>query len=190
MIRAKAYGILTSHLKNPNLIKHCLACEATMRALARKFKIQNSELKIDEDEWGITGLLHDADYEAAKDTPEKHGLLLFEIEKDIPEEIAHAIKSHNYEYTNVIPESKMDWAITCCDQLTGLIVAATLVLPDRKLTSLTVESILKKMKDKSFAKGAMREPILMCEEKLGIPLNEFIEIVLKAMEKISDSLGL
>ncbi len=183
MTREEAYKILTTYLKNPNLIKHCLACEVTMRALAKKFNE-------DEDTWGITGLLHDADYEMAKDTPEKHGLLLFEHEKNIPQDIAHAIKSHNYEYTKVLPETKMDWAITCCDQLTGLIVAATLVRPDKKLVSLTPDSVLKRMNEKSFAKGAHREPIFLCEEKLGIPLKEFIAITLTAMQSISNELGL
>ena len=183
MTRDEAYQILTKYLTNKNLINHCLACEATMRALAPRFDG-------DENVWGITGLLHDADYEMAKDTPEKHGLLLFEKEPNIPEPIAHAIKSHNYGYTKVMPESKLDWAITCCDQLTGLIVAAALVRPERKLASVTTESVLKRMNEKSFAKGAKREPILLCEEKLGIPLKEFVEITLKAMQGISDQVGL
>lgn len=183
MTREEAYTILTKYLTNKNLIKHCLAAEVTMRALAKKFGE-------DEETWGITGLLHDADYEMAKDTPEKHGLLLFEHEKNIPNNIAHAIKSHNFEYTKVMPVNKMDWAITCCDQLTGLIVAAALVRPDKKLASVNTDSILKKMGDKAFARGAKREPILLCEEKLGIPLKEFIQITLTAMQKISDPLGL
>lgn len=189
MIRDQAYIILTTYLKNPNLIKHCLAAEATMRALYKRLN-ESSYAEATADTWGITGLLHDADYKMAKDTPEKHGLLLFEKVTNIPENIAHAIKSHNYEYTKVMPESKMDWAITCCDQLTGLIVAATLVLPDRKLASLTVQSIQKRLREKSFAKGAMREPILLCEEKLGIPLPEFIQITLTAMQNIHTELGL
>ena len=190
MTRDQAHKILTTYLKNQNLIKHCLACEATMRALARKFEARNSKSEIDEDTWGITGLLHDADYEMAKDTPEKHGLLLFEKEQNIPDDITHAIKAHNYEYTKVMPESKMDWSIYCVDQLTGLIVAAALVRPDKKLASLTPDSILKRMNEKSFAKGARREPILLCEEKLGIPLKEFIKITLSAMQSISNKLGL
>lgn len=84
----------------------------------------------------------------------------------------------------------MDWAIYCCDQLTGLIVAAALVHPDKKLASLNVEFILNRMKQKDFAKGATREQILLCEEKLGIPLNEFIDITLHAMQGISKDLEL
>lgn len=183
MDRQTALQILNKYLKNKNLIKHCLAAEAAMRALAKHFG-EN------EDMWGITGLLHDADYELSKDHPEKHGLLLFDKEKNIPENIAYAIKSHNFEYTKYMPQSKMDWAITCCDQLTGLIVAATLIHPDKKLASVTVDFIQNRMKQKDFAKGAVREPILMCADKLGIPLPDFIALVLTAMQGISQDLGL
>lgn len=189
MTRNDAYKILTTYLKNTNLIKHCLATETTMKALYNKLKSKLPDNQT-ESSWGIVGLLHDADYELAKGKPEVHGLLLFEKEKEIPEDIAHAIKSHNFENTKVIPKSLMDWAITCCDQLTGLIVAGSLVHPDKKLASLTPEFILKRMKEKSFAKGADRKPILMCEEKLGIPLKEFVAINLKAMQSISKDLGL
>jgi len=184
MTRQTAWEILNKHLKNPNLIKHCLAAEAAMRALAPKFK-GNVE------EWGITGLLHDADYEKSKSHPEKHGLLLFELEPNsIPTNIEHAIESHNFEWTKVEPVSPMDWAIYCCDQLTGLIVAATLIHPDKKLTSITSEFVIKRMQEKNFAKGATREPIYKCEEKLGIPLEEFVGITLKAMQDIHEELGL
>lgn len=183
MTRQTAYQILTKYLKNPNLIKHCLAAEATMRALAPKFKG-------DIEEWGITGLLHDADYEESKGHPEKHGLLLFELEPNsIPTVIEHAIKAHNFEETHVQPESTMDWAIYCCDQLTGLIIAATLVHPDKKLMSVDVDFVLNRMKKKDFAKGAKRESIYLCEEKLGIPLREFVGITLTAMQNIHTELG-
>lgn len=183
MTREEAYRILTTYIANKNLIKHCLATEATMKALARYFHE-------DEDKWGVVGLLHDADYEMAKNMPNKHGLLLFEKEKNIPMDIAYAIKSHNYQNTKVIPKSKMDWAITCCDQLTGLIVAAALIHPDRKLQPLTVDFILNRMKQKDFAKGANRESIKLCEEKLEIPLPQFISITLQAMQEIHNTLGL
>lgn len=184
MLRETAWQILNKYLTNQNLLKHCLATEATMRALAVK-------LNGDVEEWGITGLLHDADYEKSKGHPEEHGLLLFKLEPNtIPSNIEHAIESHNFEFTKVLPVSTMDWAITCCDQLTGLIVAAALIHPDKKLASLTPEFILNRMKQKDFAKGAKREPILMCEEKLKIPLQEFVTITLTAMQQISPALGL
>lgn len=184
--REEAYQLLLKYMSNKNLIKHSLAAEATMRALAKHFGE-------DEDVWGITGLLHDVDYEIAQkeDKLDKHGILLFEKDPDfIPEPMAHAIKSHNYTHTNVMPESKLDWAITCCDQLTGIIVAAALIHPDKKLASIDPEFVLKRFNMKSFAKGASRETIAMCEEKLGIPLLEFISITLHAMQGIHKELGL
>jgi len=183
MTRNEAYTILTKYLTNKNLIKHCLATEVTMKALSKRFN-GNEEV------WGITGLLHDADYELAKDKPEVHGLLLFEKEKDIPEDIAQAIKSHNFQLTKVDPISPMDWAITCCDQLTGLIIASALIHPEKKLQPVTVDFVLNRMKKKDFAKGADRIVILLCEEKLGIPLNEFVSITLTAMQNIAHELGL
>lgn len=183
MTRKLAEEILHKYLTNPNLIKHCLAAEAAMRALARYFGE-------DEEKWGITGLLHDADYEMSKGFPEKHGKLLFEKEPNtIPSDIEYAIKSHNYENTNVMPKSKMDWAITCCDQLTGLIIACTLVTPEKKLPLLTNEFVMKKMRSSGFAKGADRKQIYLCEEKLGIPLIEFVTIILVAMQGIHEELG-
>lgn len=186
MTREEAYTILTKYLTNKNLIKHSLACEVAMRAFAPRFDGNT-------DEWGITGLLHDIDYEVAQkeNLLEKHGVLLFERnEIELPEKIQHAIQAHNFHSTNVIPKSHMDWAIVCVDRLTGLIVAAALVLPDKKINFLTTESVLKRFKEKSFAKGASRESIQLCEEKLGIPLAEFIDITLKSMQSISNTLGL
>ncbi|HSW47719.1 MAG TPA: hypothetical protein VLG67_01450 [Candidatus Saccharimonadales bacterium] len=193
MNRSEAYSLLTKYLNNKNLLKHSLAAEVAMIALYKRLTPQNDQNTADEEKWGITGLLHDADYELARTSNQldKHGLLLFEKEPDIvPEDITHAIKSHNYKNTKVLPESLMDWSITACDQLTGLIVAAALVLPDKKLSSLTADSVLKRMKSPSFAKGADREAIKFCETELKIPLPEFVEIVLKAMQSISDDLGL
>lgn len=184
MTRQLAWEILNKYLTNKSLIKHSLAAEITMKALARYFGE-------DEEVWGVTGLLHDADYEICKGHPEKHGLLLFEKEPNtIPTDVEYAIKSHNYLYTKVMPQSHMDWAITCCDQLTGLILACALITPEKKLSVLTNEFIMEKLKTSSFAKGADRKQIYMCEEKLGIPLIEFVTITLTAMQEISNQLEL
>ena len=188
MTREQAYKITTTYLKNPNLLKHCLAAEAVMKALYKRLNAnQNPE---EENTWGIVGLLHDADYEMSKGHPEKHGLLLFQKEPNIPDDIAYAIKAHNFEYTKVLPKTNMDWAIASCDQLTGLIVAASLIHPDKKLASLTSDFIMKRFKEKTFAKGADRDSILRCETQLKIPLDEFIEINLTAMQAIATELGL
>ncbi len=190
MTRNDAYTILTKYMTNQNLLKHSFAAEAAMKEIYDYLYSTSLDPQMRET-WGITGLLHDADYEMAKGRPEVHGLLLFEKETDtIPEDIAHAVKAHNYEYTKVMPETPMDWGIACADQLTGLIVACALVHPDKKLASITPEFVVKRMKEKSFAKGADRKAIYLCEEKLGIPLEQFVAIVLRAMQKIATDLGL
>lgn len=192
MTREEAYQILTTYLKTPNLIKHSLATEVTMKALYKKLHKENPS-KEEEEKWGITGLLHDADYEMSKATPKYHGLLLvekIEIKSQLPEDVAYAIKAHNFEHTKFQPKSLIDWSIYCCDELTGLIVAAALIHPLRKLSALTSDFVLNRFDERSFAKGADRKKIKLCEEKLGIPLKEFIEITLSAMQKISYELGL
>jgi predicted hydrolase (HD superfamily) len=98
--------------------------------------------------------------------------------------------AHNWKNTGVEPKTKMDWALFCGDSLTGLIVAATLVLPSKKLADLTVQNVLNRFKEKSFARGTRREDIALCQEKLGLTLEEFIEISLRAMQRISKELGL
>ena len=188
-----AYQILTRHLTNKNLIKHSLAAEAAMMALYIHLTPENRQNGADKEKWGITGLLHDIDYEIAQNEGllQKHGILLFERgELDLPEDIATAIKSHNYKMTKIEPKSQMDWAITACDQLTGLIVAGALIHPDKKLAKLTSDFILKRFSEKSFARGADRTSIMLCEPKLNIPLKDFIEITLTAMQGIHQELGL
>lgn len=188
--REAAYKILTKYLKNPNLLKHSLAAEAAMKGIYTHLYFGKSDYReADLETWGITGLLHDADYEMSKGRPDVHGLLLFDHEKDIPADIKHAIQSHNPD-TYIKPESQLDWGIRCVDQLTGLTVACALIHPDHLLSSITPEFIQKRMNEKSFAKGADRAPILQCEEKLGIPLPQFIAITLKSMQKISKELKL
>lgn len=189
MNREKAYEILRTLIKNENLIKHHLACEASMRALYKR--LNKDQTKQDEEKWGIVGLLHDADYELTKGHPEKHTLVLEEkIGTKLPPDVMYAIKSHNWTSNGVEPKSKMDWSIYCCDELTGLIIAAALIHPDKKLMSLNRDFILNRFNEQSFAKGANRDQIIVCERELNIPLNEFIDIILSAMQGISSSLGL
>lgn len=187
MVRDKALKILEAHLENQNLRRHCLAVEAVMRALSKRFGG-------DEEKWGIVGLLHDGDYEKTKETPGKHTLLMVEWLREAgetDEEILQAILTHNFAHTGQNPPtSKMEWALYCCDELTGFIVAVALVRPDKKLAQVSVESVLKKFPQKTFAAGVKREQIKMCEEKLGISLEEFIKIGLEAMQQISSDLGL
>ncbi len=193
MNRDEAYTLLTKYMSNKNLIKHSLAAEVTMKALYRHLTLKDDQNNLDEVKWGITGLLHDMDYEIAQkeNRVEQHGMMIGIAEKEsMPQDIVHGIQAHAHVYTKIMPESQMDWAITACDQLTGLIVAGALVTPDKKIGLLTTESVLKRFKEKSFAKGADRNAILLCEEKLGIPLPEFVAITLTAMQTIADPLGL
>lgn len=195
--REEALKFLKEKIKNENIIKHMIACEAIMRSLASKLKVQSAkcktEEKIDENEWGMAGLLHDGDY--GDEVPmEKQGIQvtewLREAGHEISENVAQTMAAHNWHKTGVEPKTLMDWAIFCSDTLTGLIVATALVRPDKKLASVKVKSVMKKFKDKAFAKGTRREDIQLCEEKLGIPLEKFVEIGLKSMQNINEELGL
>jgi len=183
MERKEVLNLVKEKIKNQNLIKHCLAVEVIMRELAKKFSD-------DERKWALTGLLHDIDYEETKNSPEKHSLIAGDfLEKlGLEKEIVEAVKAHN-EIHNLPRQTKLSKALFCTDPITGLIVAATLVLPSKKLTDLTVENILNRFKEKSFARGANRQAILTCSE-IGFSLEEFMEISLKAMQQIAESLGL
>ncbi len=182
--RQRALEIIDQYVKNPNLKKHLLAAEALMKALARRFNE-------DEEIWGLAGLLHDLDWDMTKETPEKHPLIAVEIlEKEgFPEEVILAIKKHN-PLQGLTPETNLEKALYHCEEITGFIVAVALVMPNKKLSEVTVERILNKFKEPSFAKGVDREVILKTEEALGIKLEELAEIALKAMQEISDELGL
>jgi putative nucleotidyltransferase with HDIG domain len=182
--REKAFLILKENLKNENLIKHSLAVEAGMRSLAEYFDE-------DKERWGMAGLLHDVDYEKTKGNPQLHSRMGAEMVKELTkdEEISDAILTHN-EAHQILPKSRMAKALYCIDSLTGLIVAATLVLPSKKIKDLKVENVLKRFKEKSFARGASREAISKCKEYLGLELEKFVEITLFAMQKISEDLGL
>jgi len=184
MTREKALEILKENLTNKNLIKHCLAVEAIMVALAHHFNQ-------DEEKWGLAGLLHDIDYEKIKDDLSQHSLLGAKMLENlgIEKDICQAVKVHN-EAHGILPQTLMEKSLFTCDPLTGLIVAATLVLPSKKISDLTTQSILNRFKEKSFARGANREIIKRCEDLLDLSLEKFVEIGLKAMQGISEELGL
>jgi len=189
MTRSEAYQILTAYITDPKLLIHSLAAEVTMKALYKRLNPVYYD-SIMEEKWGITGLLHDADYELTRDNPQFHGILLSQKEVNIPIDIAYAIKAHNYRENNIMPQSQMDWAMATCDQLTGLITACALVQPDKTLASVTPDFVLEKIQDNLFTPPVAREPILLCEEKLGIPLQEFIIIALLAIQSIHADLKL
>lgn len=181
MTRNEALELLTAHLKNKNLRKHCLAVEACMRALAHR-------LGHDPEPWGVAGILHDLDYELTEKSPERHteetvGILR---EKGIPEPIIQAVQAH----AGKVPcREPMDWAIFSADPLTGLIIAAALMHPEKKLKAIDLDFVKRRYKEKTFAKGARREEIEECRN-LGLDLDEFISICLGAMQGIDGELGL
>ena len=186
MTRSAALSILHAHTKNQNLRRHMYAVGYAMRALAEK-------LGGNPDVWEILGILHDADWEETKDTPELHTKRTLEwlAETDADGTIIHALKSHNTRHTKLAElDGKMEWALETVDELTGFIVAVALVRPDKKLETVEVKSVMKKWKRKEFAAAVDRSQIAQCEEKLDIPLNEFIDITLGAMQSHHEQLGL
>lgn len=192
--REEALKFLNEKIKNENIIKHMLATEALMGGLYDVLEARGeTDLGGTKEEWMVAGLLHDGDY--CEDVPmEKQGVQITEWTREkgyeIPENVAQTMAAHNWHNTGIEPKSLMDWSLFICDSLTGLIVATALVRPDKKLSSVKVKSVMKKFKDKAFARGTRREDIKLCEEKLGITLREFIEIGLKAMQGVSKELGL
>lgn len=190
MSREKALELVQEKIKNQNLVKHCLAVEVCMRGLAKHFN-ENEE------QWALAGLLHDIDYEETKDNSQKHSLVGAEmLEKlNVDREIIEAVKTHN-EIHGIAPETKMAKALFSVDPLTGLIVAATLVLPaspaggpSKKIAELTTDNVLNRFKEKGFARGANREIISKCSD-IDLSLEEFVGICLEAMQGISEELGL
>lgn len=182
--RDEAVELLNKYVKNERMLNHCYASEAVMRALAHR-------LGRDEEKWGITGLLHDLDVELVNADLNVHGIETEKIlnEKDIEPEIVEAIVMHNEFLTGKKRHAELQHALAAGETITGLIVAATLVYPDKKIASVKPKSIIKRMKEKAFAASVNRDNIMECD-KIGIPLDEFVEICVNAMKGISDQLGL
>lgn len=182
MHRDRAWEILGEFAQEERTKKHGMAVEAVMQAYARK-------LKEDEEKWGIVGLLHDFDWEIHK-TEELHPLEGSKLlaERDVPEDIRYAILCHapflGLEYT-----SEMDKAIYASDEMSGFVIACTLVRPDKSLSSVKVSSVKKKMKQKSFAKGVKREDLTVSAEHFGVELDEHILFVAEALKPIAEQLG-
>ncbi len=183
MTRKEALESVKANVENENLIKHMLATEAIMRALARR-------LGEDEEEWGLTGLLHDIDMDLSEGDMATHSKLGADLvlEMGASEAMAHAILCHN-EAHGIPRETKLDKALFCADPLTGLVIAVALVRPDKKLAGIEAKSLRKKFKEKSFAAGANREQISQCGE-IGLELDDFLQLGLEAMQGIAADLGL
>ncbi len=184
MTREEALTLLKEHVQAENLYRHCLATEAIMKELAGR-------LDGDPELWGIIGLLHDLDFEYTRDEPARHGLKTVELLEPygFPREALDAILRHNAGALGLERSTTLDYALTCAETITGLLVAAALVRPDKKLATLKPKSVRKRMKSKDFARNVSRDHIMLCE-RIDIPLAEFIELSLEAMRSISDELGL
>ncbi len=182
MNREESWELLREWTESDSLLKHMLAVEAAMRAYARKFGE-------DEERWGITGLLHDMDYEKHP-TPAEHPTVgVAELERrGYPEDIRRAILSHA-DYLDVPRETPMEKTLYAVDELSGFVVACALVRPER-LEGLKAKSVRKKMKQKSFAASVNREDITSGAEELGVDLNEHINFVVAALQERADALGL
>ena len=183
MDRNDALNIVHQYVENENLVRHMLAVEAAMRFYARSYGE-------DEDLWGITGLLHDFDWEIHPSL-EQHPQAGVPIlrQHGVPEVVIRAILSHA-NHTGVPRETRMQKALYACDEITGLIVAVALVRPSRSLADLKVSSVKKKWKDRSFAAGADREDIASAADEFGVDLWEHVANVITAMQLIAPELGL
>lgn len=184
MTREQALEVLNQYIKQESMLKHSLASEAVMRAIARR-------LNQDEDKWGLAGLLHDVDVEITNADALIHGQKAIEIltPLGLDAEVIDAISMHNECSAKAARSTIFHHALAAGETITGLITATTLVYPDKKLASVKTKSVVKRMKEKNFAASVKRENIMECE-RIGIPINEFADVSISAMLKISDELGL
>jgi putative nucleotidyltransferase with HDIG domain len=183
MDRTQAWSLLCEYTQSESLRKHMLAVEVCMRAYARKFGE-------DENMWGITGLLHDFDYEKYP-TPAEHPFVGNKIleERGYPEDVRRAILSHA-DYSGVKRERQMEKALYACDEVSGFITASALVKPNKSLAEVEAKSVRKKMKDKAFARSVNRDDIINGAADLGVDLEEHIAFCIEAMKSIANELGL
>lgn len=181
--REDAYELLTTFTKSESLLKHAFAVEALMRAYARKFGG-------DEERWGIVGLLHDFDYEQYPTIPD-HPLKGAEIltERGYPDDVIYAIKTHA-DFLNLPRGTPMEKTLFAVDELAGLLTAAALVQPEKRIQTVQVASVKKKLKDKAFARSVNRDDIRKGVEELGVALDEHIAFCLEVMRQAADALGL
>lgn len=181
MNRDDAKSWVWEHLTDDAMRKHVLAVEAVMRGLARRFGE-------DEEVWGLAGLLHDIDYEQTRNDPDRHGRLSAEMlrEKGVSETIINAVMAHAAKCDR---DCLINQCIYAADPVTGLITAAALIRPEKKLEPVKLKSLKKRFKEKRFAAGADRDRIRAIEET-GMSLDEFLELALNSMKEIADELEL
>jgi putative nucleotidyltransferase with HDIG domain len=180
---AEARALIDERIPTPNLVGHCIAAEAIMDALASRFELPDA----DRTRWALAGLLHDLDYAETGEDPARHGVVAAELLAGrVDDEVIHAILAHAEKAPRA---SLMDKALYAADPTTGFIVAAALVRPDRSLANVEVRSLLKRWKEKAFARGASRDQMATAED-LGLTREEFLGLSLAAMQARSADLGL
>jgi uncharacterized protein len=182
MNREESLKLLRQHVTQENLLKHMYAVEAIMKGMAEF-------LSEDPERWRLVGLMHDIDFEKCPE-PDKHCTLAPDLLKDVlDEESVKAIRTHNFDNLGLKPETKMEIGLIAADAISGLIIASALVIPSKKLADVKAESVAKKFKQKDFARNCSRDLILYCEQ-IGIPREKFFELSLKALQSVSNELGL
>ena len=181
MDRAAAYALLCEHTKGDSLRKHGLAVEAAMRRFAVRFDG-------DEEDWAVTGLLHDFDYERDPDGHPQNGRPILE-QAGVPGTIVHAIQSHG-DHTGVPRVTAMEKTLYAVDELCGFVTAVALVKPSKAVRDVDATSVRKKMKDKAFARAVSRDMMLKGAEDMGVPFDDLIVEVVRAMDDAADRLGL
>jgi uncharacterized protein len=181
--REQALDLIHEHISNKNMINHCLASEAVLRSLAR-------HLGEDEEKWGLAGLLHDLDAESQPDlATHTHETVQILKEQGVDSEIIDAIRLHNEKAHEDSRRKTFQHGLAAGETITGLVVAAALVYPDKKLASVKQKSVRKRFKEKAFARGANRDIIAECSH-LDLEVNEFCDLALAAMQQIAGDIGL
>jgi len=181
--REEAFILLKKYLRDESNIRHSLAVEAVLREVAKR-------LDRDEELWGLTGLLHNLDYEYTSSDPEKRGTLSAQLLEDLlPESGVNAIRANNYMYTDYIPISSLDKSLIAADAITGFIIAMAHSMPSKKIVAVDFEILVKKFNDPSFAARYKRNKIQLCID-IGIELEVFLELVLNTLKQISDKLNI
>jgi predicted hydrolase (HD superfamily) len=181
--RDAAWALLTEWTRSESLRKHALAVEAAVRGYARKYGAS-------EDEWGIVGLLHDFDYERYPTLDDHPFRGCEELQRrGYPEWVTRAILSHA-QYSGVRRESPLEKSLFACDEMAGFVTAASLVRPSKSVLDLEASSVIKRMKDKAFAKGVSRDDLRQGAEELGLPLDEHVTNVIAFLRERADALGL
>jgi putative nucleotidyltransferase with HDIG domain len=184
--RADAWDLLTEYTQSESLRKHALAVEAAMRFYAENAGLSPAGVEL----WGITGLLHDFDYERWPNAPDHptQGMRILE-ERGWPEEMIHAIGGHA-QYLSIPRDTPLARTLFAVDELCGFLTACAYVKPSRKIADVEVSSVKKKLKDKAFARSVSREDIALGVEETGVPLEDHIQNCITAMKAVADDLGL